>query len=130
MAKLHKVKVKSAILRYAHPEHGGRMYARHGDVVELTEEDFKRYKDTGALYTDAEAKAAAKGADDSGSKPSPKTNNDPYDELSIPDAIKFIDDLDEAERADYFERERKIERKGVLTHFDQPLWEGADDSGS
>lgn len=57
---------------------------------------------------------------------SPETNNDPYDEMNVTRAVAFLDALSEEEREPYFERERAAKRKGVLTHFDQPLWEGAD----
>jgi hypothetical protein len=81
-----------------------------------------------AAQRTADASVSPAGAVSAPTPPSgsPATNNDPYDEMKVPDAVGFLEDLSEEDREQYFERERAAKRKGVLLHFDQPLWEGAD----
>lgn len=118
---MHKVKVGAAIFRYTQPETGQRRFAYRGDEIEVNDKDFARLKNGGGLLVESKKADVTKET-----APSPNTNNDPYDEMNVTKAVAFLDTLSEEERMPYFERERAKQRKGVLSHFDQPLWEGAD----
>lgn len=66
----------------------------------------------------AAAATAERAAADAGATPTP-TEGGGYDELKVDEAIAFLENVPEAERESYFERERDKGRKGVLEHFDQ-----------
>jgi len=116
MAETVKAKIGSPLFLHTVPGTQKRHWARRGDTVELTMEDYERLKKAGGVYKDK--------------APPPDTKLDPntgdYDSLKVEAAIAYLETLPEDEREDYFEKERERKRKGVLLHFEQPLWEGAD----
>lgn len=111
-------KVGATLFLYKVPGTNKRRWATRGDEIEVSEEDYARLERGNGLYVEKEDQPTE--PEEPAELDETPTNNDPYDEMKVADAIAFLEALPEEERDPYFDRERKDGRKGVLAHFDQP----------
>lgn len=114
MAGTKKAEVGVAIFPYRDPKTKGLRYARKGDTVTLTEEDYDRLERGGGLASQQQQAAV-------------EATITSYDQATVAEAILVLERTPEDQREQFFEHERARKRKGVLTHFEQPLWEGAEE---